>query len=47
MKAKQICNFTSDRLLVDLIELHIQTKQAHWNVVGASTLNNSRISSRS
>lgn len=24
------------RVLVDLIELHIQGKQAHWNVVGAN-----------
>ena len=24
------------RVLVDLIELHIQGKQAHWNVVGTN-----------
>jgi starvation-inducible DNA-binding protein len=24
------------RVLVDLIELHLQTKQAHWNVVGTN-----------
>src|SRR5699024_10821913 len=34
MKASE--QFTDDlqRVLVDLIELHIQGKQAHWNVVG-------------
>jgi starvation-inducible DNA-binding protein len=24
------------RILVDLVELHLQGKQAHWNVVGAN-----------
>ncbi len=39
-----ICNFTASsslaeslqRVLVDLIELHLQGKQAHWNVIGTN-----------
>jgi starvation-inducible DNA-binding protein len=27
---------TSKRILVDLIELHLQGKQAHWNVIGTN-----------
>jgi starvation-inducible DNA-binding protein len=41
--AQQIHAFTSDsvshnlqKILVDLIELHLQGKQAHWNVVGTN-----------
>ena len=34
MKANKQLSDNLQAVLVDLIELHIQTKQAHWNVVG-------------
>src|ERR1700729_3852923 len=42
--ADEIHNFTASpelaanlqRVLVDLVELHLQGKQAHWNVVGSN-----------
>ncbi|MEY2848399.1 MAG: hypothetical protein RI885_1064 [Actinomycetota bacterium] len=34
MKASQQLEDNLQRVLVDLIELHIQGKQAHWSVVG-------------
>ena len=33
----------SQRVLVDLIELHLQGKQAHWNVVGRNFRDTHRI----
>ena len=35
-KASQQLHENMQKVLVDLIELHIQGKQAHWNVVGAN-----------
>ena len=42
--ADEIHNFTASpelaanlqRVLVDLVELHLQGKQAHWNVIGSN-----------
>lgn len=34
MKASETLSKNLQSILVDLIELHIQGKQAHWNVVG-------------
>ena len=34
MKASQTLEGNLQKVLVDLIELHLQGKQAHWNVVG-------------
>lgn len=34
MKASQTLDDNLQKVLVDLIELHIQGKQAHWSVVG-------------
>ena len=34
MKASQTLDDNLQRVLVDLIELHLQGKQAHWSVVG-------------
>ena len=34
MKASDTLNDNMQKVLVDLIELHIQGKQAHWSVVG-------------
>lgn len=34
MKASKTLNENLQAVLVDLIELHVQGKQAHWNVVG-------------
>ncbi|MBZ4518154.1 DNA starvation/stationary phase protection protein, partial [Mycobacterium avium subsp. hominissuis] len=42
--ADDIRNFTASpqlavnlqRVLVDLVELHLQGKQAHWNVIGSN-----------
>lgn len=34
MKASETLNDNMQKVLVDLIELHIQGKQAHWSVVG-------------
>ena len=36
MKANQQLSDNLQAVLVDLIELHIQGKQAHWNVVGTN-----------
>lgn len=36
MKAKKELSDNLQAVLVDLIELHIQGKQAHWNVVGTN-----------
>ena len=35
-QASQALTANLQRVLVDLIELHLQGKQAHWNVVGAN-----------
>ena len=34
MKASDTLNDNMQKVLVDLIELHLQGKQAHWSVVG-------------
>ncbi|MBW4094595.1 MAG: DNA starvation/stationary phase protection protein [Acidobacteria bacterium] len=36
MKASQTLSSNLQAVLVDLIELHIQGKQAHWNIVGTN-----------
>ena len=34
MKASKTLTDNMQLVLVDLVELHLQGKQAHWNVVG-------------
>lgn len=36
MKASTTLSSNMQKILVDLVELHVQGKQAHWNVVGAN-----------
>ncbi|KRE53271.1 hypothetical protein ASG92_06980 [Arthrobacter sp. Soil736] len=36
MKASQTLAGNLQRVLTDLIELHVQGKQAHWNLVGTN-----------
>ncbi len=36
MKASPTLTNNAQAVLVDLIELHIQGKQAHWNIVGTN-----------
>ncbi len=36
MKASTTLTSNLQMILVDLVELHVQGKQAHWNVVGAN-----------
>ena len=36
MKASPTLTDNCQAVLVDLIELHVQGKQAHWNIVGAN-----------
>ena len=36
MKASPTLTTNLQAVLVDLIELHVQGKQAHWNIVGTN-----------
>ena len=36
MKASPTLTANCQAVLVDLIELHVQGKQAHWNIVGTN-----------
>ena len=38
MKASPTLTTNLQAVLVDLIELHVQGKQAHWNIVGTLSL---------